>query len=207
VVVDEMQPEAELAGYLLEHTVCSSVGRPATVWRAAPSPDGRDWVHDPHRRRHQHHEQRMTGRRIGSRYLRATLLGAASGSRSSLGLAGLATAAPQGPWLARIATLAAAGELVGDKLPQTPARTEPPGLAARVLAGLACGVVVARRDRAGLPSTALAAVLGASAAFAATHAGSAWRGFAARRFGRDLPGALLEDAAALTTARVAATSG
>lgn len=42
-----------------------------------------------------------------------------------------------------LVTLLALGELVADKLPNTPARTAPVGLIARIVLGGACGAVVA----------------------------------------------------------------
>lgn len=41
-------------------------------------------------------------------------------------------------------TLAAVGELIGDKLPSSPNRTAPPGLAARILLGGLCGAAISR---------------------------------------------------------------
>src|SRR3954462_7717997 len=43
------------------------------------------------------------------------------------------------PW---IATALAVGELIADKLPNTPSRKSPPGFIARVLMGALCGAVI-----------------------------------------------------------------
>ncbi len=86
----------------------------------------------------------------------------------------------------------AVGELVGDKLPQTPSRAGLCPLTARTLFAAGCGAALATVAGSRLP---LAAVLGAVGAIAGTFAG-----YAARRAltqpGRlpDLPVALTEDA-------------
>src|SRR5271155_1241726 len=56
-----------------------------------------------------------------------------------------------------IFVLLAIGELVADKLPNTPSRTAPPGLIARVVLGGLCGACLAV---AGSQSMAIGAVLG-----------------------------------------------
>lgn len=109
--------------------------------------------------------------------LRSAALGLASGGRSTAGLAALALTAPPRPRVSRAyaqpasflqsdrasraAVVAAAGELVADKLPRTPSRLAAPGLATRVLAGTLCGVVVAQRSR--LPAAVPGAVGGGCA--------------------------------------------
>jgi uncharacterized membrane protein len=99
--------------------------------------------------------------------------------------------------------LASAAELVNDKLPHTPSRLEPAGFAPRVVFGALCGgVLVHREGRSGVP-TAFGALVGAAGATAATQAGATWRQIASRKFGHDLPGALIEDAAAILTATAA----
>jgi len=110
-------------------------------------------------------------------FVRAALAGAATGARSFTGLAALTLATPPGsatqpdralslPWVKGLVTLAAAQELVMDKLPQAPSRLGVMGLGARVAAG----------------TTVTAAWLGAT-----------WRRLAARRFGTDYVGAGAED--------------
>jgi uncharacterized membrane protein len=136
---------------------------------------------------------------------RAALIGAITGSRSMLGLATVALAPPvatTGP-LARgsvrgLLAVAATGELVGDKLPKTPSRLEPGGIGARVVLGGTAAAALAYRG-GGAPSRgelAQAIALGVGAAIAGTFGGARWRAIAAKRFGRDLPGALIEDAVA-----------
>ena len=66
----------------------------------------------------------------------------------------------------------AIGELIADKLPNTPARTKPPGLIARVLAGaLAGGCLGVTIGLSFLPG----ALLGAAGGIAGAFAGYQWR--------------------------------
>ncbi|MGI8666700.1 MAG: hypothetical protein ACR2N4_11810 [Jatrophihabitans sp.] len=141
---------------------------------------------------------------------RAAALGLATGGRSSFGLAALAASADRsagsvwtGRWAARLAVLAAAGEAVGDKLPQTPSRLQPQGAIARLVLGGLGGAVLARRAGRSVPVTVLAAGTGLLAARAATPLGARWRVVGAARFGQDLPAALIEDVACLAVARYA----
>ncbi|WP_333769477.1 DUF4126 family protein [Streptomyces sp. IBSBF 2435] len=161
----------------------------------------------------------------------AGLAGAASGLRSQIGLAAVSMSAPRtldprpGPLAllarrpVRAATATAAlGELVADKLPQTPSRLGAPGLIPRVVLGaLAATVLAARsgRDEGGdrsdtfdgrdhqacpavpAPTLAVAAVLGGIAAAGAAFAGAWWR-LTAGQYGRpDWPAAVIEDALAV----------
>jgi uncharacterized membrane protein len=152
---------------------------------------------------------------------RAALIGAATGSRSFTGMAALALTAPaaavtqpdrtlgQG-WVKALVASGALGELVADKLPATPDRLAPRGLAGRVLIAALTGQIVARRPwpaRSGDqgpadPGTAAASAsaVAVGTALAAAWLGSRWRRVAAPRFGRDWPGAVLEDAAAQSLA-------
>jgi uncharacterized membrane protein len=136
--------------------------------------------------------------------LRAAALGAASGSRSMMGITMVALtsrrddrgrlASALGSTAGKVGTgLAAAGELVVDKLPATPSRLAPPALVPRGLFGGASSAAVARRDGA---DSALPALVGAGSALGAAVLGARLRGVAARRFGSDLPGAFLEDGVA-----------
>jgi uncharacterized membrane protein len=69
-----------------------------------------------------------------------------------------------------IFTLLAVVELVADKLPNTPARTAPLGLAARISLGGACGLAVATSEGISLSfSVLLAAIGGFVAAFVGYH--------------------------------------
>jgi uncharacterized membrane protein len=146
-----------------------------------------------------------------STFVRATVLGLATGSRSSLGLAALAATVtkPGGPgtkrswvdnpWLARAALLACAGELIGDKLPKTPSRLEVAGLVPRLVLGGVGGAVLAHREGKDARQSAAAGLLGSAGAAIGSYGGAAWRRVSTGRLGRDWPGAVLEDAAAIAT--------
>jgi uncharacterized membrane protein len=133
--------------------------------------------------------------------LRAAALGASSGSRSATGLAAVAlTSRPDdtGPVASRlggragstVSSLAAAGELVADKLPSVPSRLTPLGLIPRAAAGATSAAAVARRD--GHDPT-LPGLVGAAAAVGTAVLGVRLRAAAQRRFGSDRPGAVAED--------------
>jgi uncharacterized membrane protein len=107
-----------------------------------------------------------------SAVLGSVLLGAASGARSQLGVATVVARSDPSlpplfrrPWTRRLLLVGAAGELVMDKLPTTPSRLEPPGIAGRLALGaLAAGLFAQTRQAAWLPAAAMGA---ASAAVAA----------------------------------------
>ena len=104
--------------------------------------------------------RRRDGQRVGhmtSTYVLflAFVIGVLTGLRSLTAPAATAWAARLGwlkltsplAWLGALPTvivftLAALGELVGDKLPKSPSRTAPPGLIARILMGALCGAAV-----------------------------------------------------------------
>jgi uncharacterized membrane protein len=149
---------------------------------------------------------------------RSALLGVTSGARSFSGLAAQVLVTPslahRQPerllghlWAKGLIGLAALGELVGDKLPATPSRLTPPALAGRLGLAAATALLVARAEDeadAVLPPAAVVAVpVAVGAALASAFLGHAWRGWAAKAFGRDWPGAVLEDTAVLTLAAVA----
>lgn len=140
---------------------------------------------------------------------RATLLGLATGGRSTSGLAALtltgnsSAGALGSSWARRLAGVAAAGELVGDKLPQAPSRLQPSGLAPRLAFGAVAGAVLTHREGGSRGRTALAATLGLAGAGAGSLLGASWRQAASRRFGKDLPGALIEDACCAAAVRYA----
>ena len=96
----------------------------------------------------------------------AALVGAASGMRTMSGPAALALRGrlPGGPAVAALA----AGELVADKLPFVPPRTDPPALAARAASGAVSGSRLA-----GGPGAALGALAAAGSSFATMRARSA----------------------------------
>jgi uncharacterized membrane protein len=140
---------------------------------------------------------------------RAVLVGLATGGRSTSGLAALAltnksSGGPlSNPWVGRLAATAAAGELVGDKLPQTPGRLQPQGLAPRLLFGGAAAAILAHREGGSARVTALAAALGVLGGAAGAQLGASWRQLAQRKLGSDLPGALIEDASWIAAAHYA----
>jgi len=142
---------------------------------------------------------------------RAALLGLATGGRSSLGAAALALtstrtrggSAVTRPWVAKAAAGVSATEFVGDKLPGIPSRLQPQGAVPRLVLGALSGGVLAHREGNSRAVTALSAAIGVAAAVAGIKAGVSWRGLASDKFGTDLPGALLEDATWLATARSA----
>ena len=115
-------------------------------------------------------------------YLQAACLGVIAGMRSmgapalvSDRLARTPSGAPEGSplrWLgtaktAQVFKILAAGEIVGDKLPRTPARTAPGPLSARLLSGALSGAALCAAG--GKPPSAGAAV-GALGALAGTFA-------------------------------------
>ncbi|MDT4911128.1 MAG: hypothetical protein QOC66_256 [Pseudonocardiales bacterium] len=138
---------------------------------------------------------------------RAAAAGLATGARSMTALAACARTPGLGGRADRFLnrkrvrkslTRSAALELVTDKLPVTPPRTAPPSVAARVTLGAVTGALVSARAGG---SGRSGAVFGAVASAAWTFAGPRYRSTAAARTGRDLPGAVLEDAAAVLLAR------
>jgi len=106
----------------------------------------------------------------------AALLGSAAGLRTFTPVVALAR---QGFWgdgrARRLMSLMAVGEIVGDKLPMTPARTSPPALAARAVSGALCA-----RARGG----ARAAPVGAVFAVATAYGGERARSWIVGRSGR-----------------------
>ncbi|WP_206517989.1 hypothetical protein [Rhodococcus sp. X156] len=180
---------------------------------------GRDWASDvvPHLAyglavRSVIHAQPTPAERVGTAPTRASaglltrsaLLGVAAGGRSSLGLAGPALSSRRTGGLARGgAVLGVAGEMVMDKLPTTPSRLAPPALAGRVASGGAGAVALSRREHA---QPLVPATVGALGAFAGSHAGAAWRSWAAGRM-PDWQAALVEDVASVALAAVACLPG
>jgi uncharacterized membrane protein len=100
-------------------------------------------------------------------------------------------------------TLAAIGELIGDKLPNTPSRTKLPGLSARIVFGALCAAILAAT--ASFPVVP-GAMIGAIGAVAGTYAGWFVRTrIVAALHCPDLPIALLEDAIAIAGACLVCT--
>lgn len=120
------------------------------------------------------------------------LLAAASGARTSSGIAAAVGTTPTRLW--------ALGELAFDKLPNVPDRIDSRLIAGRVAAGAIVGAMVGNRTG---HSRAGSAVLGGLIAFASAHASYRMR----RALGERLPAfaaALAEDAIVLSTAAAGA---
>jgi uncharacterized membrane protein len=97
--------------------------------------------------------------RIRSASLEAFGVGVVSGMRTLLMPALLSRPYLRSSTLSNALVFASASELVGDKLPAAPDRTELPPLLARALSGgLAAAVLAARNGRAQMPAAVLAAV-------------------------------------------------
>jgi uncharacterized membrane protein len=143
--------------------------------------------------------------------VRAGLLGAATGCRSTVGLTALALRARRtdarassvfaSPSRRAVPVLATLGEMAGDKSPVVPDRTSPGGLAPRIVLASAAADIAAHRDRYEGGPPAVAAAL---AAVGTAVLGQRLRGVAQQRFGSDLPGALIEDVVAAGLAWVGA---
>ena len=99
-------------------------------------------------------------------YVQALALGFVSGLRAMLGPALVAEIAP--PNVRLVFRLLSAGELIADKLPQTPSRVDPGPLVGRIVSGAAAGYVVCRHAH---QSIWLGAFLGAAAAIAGSYGG------------------------------------
>ncbi len=131
---------------------------------------------------------------------RAAALGAATGLRSTVALAALIVRRSDGlptalghPAARTAAVIADAGELVADKLPTTPSRLSPRGLAVRLISASLAAVVLARSGhRRPIP----AMVIAAAAALAAAKIGHDSRRALARRL-PDPAVALVEDGLAI----------
>jgi len=145
----------------------------------------------------------------------ALLLGVVSGLRAILSPAAVSWAAKLGmlavagtpmafmgfKYTPVVLTILAIGELVNDKLPNTPSRKVPPQLIARLLSGALVGATVG----ATFGSIAVGLIAGALGAIAGTYGGALLRGRLAKGFGKDLPAALTEDAIAILLSVVLVT--
>lgn len=144
-------------------------------------------------------------------YLFALLIGVVAGSRTFTAPAAVSWAAKLG-WLhlsgtplgflgasvtPYIFTLLALGELILDKLPNTPSRKAPSGFIGRIVSGALCGAAIGAAGAAvsgGLIAGAAGAVIG-------TFGFYEFRSRLVKAIGgRDLPIALLEDACAIVAA-------
>jgi uncharacterized membrane protein len=138
----------------------------------------------------------------------SALLGAASGARSLLGVATVVARSDASlppifrqPWTRRLLVAAAAGELVADKLPTTPSRLEPPGIAGRLALGaLAAGLSAQTRKAPWLA----AAAIGASSAAVSAKVGHDVRARLAQH-APDPAVAVVEDALAVGLAAAGAS--
>jgi len=136
------------------------------------------------------------------------LLGAASGLRAQLGVATLVARSDPSlprifrqPWTRRLLVAAAAGELVVDKLPTTPSRLEPPGIASRLVMGALAAGLFAQTRQAPWPA---AAAIGASSAAIAAKIGHDVRARLAQH-APDAAVAVVEDELALGLAAAGAS--
>lgn len=132
------------------------------------------------------------------RILRSLTVGAATGLRTMTGPATAFAVRKNGDWNWPV-LLGALGEYIVDKLPSTPSRTRPLGLAARAIAASFAAASVAECDE----ERWLCAALGIAAAMGSAFAGEAYRAEAARRKVPAFLAALLEDGTAIALARAA----
>jgi len=112
-----------------------------------------------------------------------------------LHLAGTKLAFMDHPGMLILFTLLAVVELIGDKLPRTPARTAPPGLIARIVLGGLCGAALAASAGGG---QIIAAAVGVVGALVGTFAGYNIRhALVVRAHLPDVAVALVEDVIAI----------
>ena len=112
----------------------------------------------------------MDSDRLITTLVRAGMVGAVCGMRTFTGPAILAA---QGGWgdgaAARLLPAVGVGELVADKLPVMPARSDAPLFAGRVLSGAVCGAAIAGLAGRATLRSALAGGLAAAAAVVPTE--------------------------------------
>jgi len=140
---------------------------------------------------------------------RSFTLGLAVGGRSSVALTvplAVATRGRSGAvavLLRSAGRLAVAGEVVGDKLPDTPSRLDRPVFLARLVAGGVGALGLALAERRPSASVVLAIPVGVAGAYVGSFAGHTWRTWAAQdgpAWARpDTRAAALEDALVLAT--------
>jgi uncharacterized membrane protein len=148
---------------------------------------------------------------------RAVLIGIAAGLRSATPLGTLARYQPEAPRRAAWAhwpllrsgfgrvllQLGWLGELVADKLPFVPPRTQPGPLGGRMVMGAVAGLAVGSEAH-GAGAKMGGAALGAAGAVVGSFGGNAYRSLAVKATGLpDLPVAVAEDVAAAALARTA----
>jgi uncharacterized membrane protein len=144
--------------------------------------------------------RRLFKRSGGSAVGGSVLLGAASGLRSQIGVAAIAVRSDPSlprilrqPWTRRVLAAAAVGELIADKLPGTPSRLEPTGIAARLILGGLAATLHAQTRRSPWPP---AAGIGAASAIVAAKVGHDLRAEGAKHVPDPLV-AVVEDSIAL----------
>ncbi len=125
-------------------------------------------------------------------YAYAAGIGAVTGLRSMTGPASVARLVGS-PTSVHATTLLAIGELIADKLPFMPSRTDPPSLGFRAVSGAVCGYLVCRR-RGSKQQAIVGAVIGGAAAVATAYLGRQYR---RQMKVPDFVAALLEDAVAV----------
>lgn len=140
-------------------------------------------------------------------YIASFFIGIVAGLRAMMAPAAASWAAylgtihPGGSWLAFmgyrftpwIFSVMAAGELLTDKLPQTPSRKVPVQFGTRVLMGGLGGATIGMHAGVWIAG----AILGAIGAVVGTLGGANVRAHLATRLTRDRPAALIEDAVAI----------
>jgi len=140
-------------------------------------------------------------------YVGAAVIGAVAGmrsmtapalvsrlARSGLSLESMQSSLLDRPPVARTVLLFAAGELIADKLPFMPKRTQPPSVVFRAISGGLSGAAVCSSKKR---SRIAGVLIGAAAAVGATYGAYELRRRAGERFHiPDWPIALLEDAIA-----------
>jgi uncharacterized membrane protein len=99
-------------------------------------------------------------------------------------------------WTVAIFTILAVVELVTDQLPSTPSRKVPIQFGTRILMGGLSGATIAA---AGGPII-IGLIAGMIGAVIGTYGSGAGLAYLARRFGRDLPAAFIEDGLAIALA-------
>ena len=137
----------------------------------------------------------------------ALLAGIVAGSRVFTGAAAVSWAAWLGPldlagswlafmgyaWTPLIFTSLALVEFVIDQLPSTPSRKVPMQFGARLVSGALCGATLGAAGG----SWIVGLVAGVAGAVIGTYGGAEVRARMAKAFGRDVPAAFIEDAAAI----------
>jgi len=118
-----------------------------------------------------------------TRWLRAAGMAGITGSRTALGPALAVRRSGRSGWPRASVYLMAALELLGDKLPRTPNRTAPIGLALRIVSGAGVARMMLDGRGRGRAAAAGALLLGAAAAIAAAFAGLRLRQALTRRLG------------------------